>query len=119
MTKLFYPVNYYINKQMTKLKERQNKKLDSLITMEKNIQGVLENNPNNLISNLTGKTSSDTEIEILIYGLKHGIATRTFEAKMIVIAENIWNHIEKKDYVTFWLNGKGLKLHWKPLLTLI
>ena len=119
MTKLFYPVNCYINKQMTKLKERQNKKLDSLITMEKNMQGGLENNPNNLISNLTGKTSSDTEIEILIYGLKHDIATRTFEAKMIVIAENIWNQIEKKDYVTFWLNGKELKLHWKPLLTLI
>ena len=53
------------------------------------MQGGLENNPNNLISNLTGKTSSDTEIEILIYGLKHDIATRTFEAKMIVIAENI------------------------------
>ena len=46
---------------MTRLKERQNKKLDGLI-VEKNIQDGLQKNPNNLISNLTGKTFSDIEI---------------------------------------------------------
>ena len=40
---------------MTKVKERQNKKLGGLI-VEKNIQSDLQNNPNNLISNLTGET---------------------------------------------------------------
>ena len=52
---------------MTRVKERQNKELDGLI-VEKNIQDGLQNNPNNLISNLTGKTLSDTEREILKYG---------------------------------------------------
>ena len=54
---------------MTKVKERQNEKLGGLI-VEKNIQDNLQNNRNNLISNLTGKTLSDTEIEILIVHLK-------------------------------------------------
>ena len=57
--------------------------------MEKNIQDGLKNNPNNLISNVTGKTLSDTEIERLKYGLKHGFATCPSEVEMIVIAENI------------------------------
>ena len=59
-----YSVNCYINKQMTKVKEQQNKKLDGLI-VEKSIQDNLQNNPHNLITNLIGKMLSDTEIEIL------------------------------------------------------
>ena len=78
---------------MTTVKERQNKKLDGLI-VEKNVQDGLENNPNNLISNLTDKTLSDTETEILKYGFKHGIATRPSEVEMIVISENIRDQIE-------------------------
>ena len=53
---------------MTRVKEQQNKKLDSSI-VEKNIQDGLQYNLNNLISNLTGKTLLDTENEILRYGL--------------------------------------------------
>ena len=80
---------------MTRVKERQNKKLAGLI-VEKNMQDGLQNNPNNLINNLTGKTLSYTETEILKYGLKHGIATRPSEEEVIVIAANIWDLIEQK-----------------------
>ena len=71
-----------------------------IAVVEKNIQDGLQNNPNNLISNLTGKALSDTEIEILKYGLKHGIATRPSEEEMIVIAENTGIKLNKKDCVT-------------------
>ena len=64
--------------------------------MEKNTRESLQNNLNNLISNLTGKALSDTEIEILNYGLKHGITARPSQIEMIVIAETIWDEIEKK-----------------------
>ena len=73
---------------MTKVKELQNKKLGRLI-VEKNIQDNLQNNPNILINNLTDKTLSDTEIEILKYGLKDDIATHPSEIEIIAIAENI------------------------------
>ena len=93
---------------MTRVKERQNKKLDGLI-MEKNIQDGLQNNPNNLISNLTGKTLSDTETEILKYGLKHSIATRPSEEEMIVIAENIWDQIEQKGFCNHFMKRERVK----------
>ena len=63
---------------LTRVKERQNKKLDGLI-VEENIHDGLQNNTNNLISNLIGKTLADTEIEILKYGLNHCISTRPSE----------------------------------------
>ena len=47
-----------------------------------------------MITNLTGRILSDTEVEILKCGLKHGIATRPSESDMMIIAENIWNQIE-------------------------
>ena len=93
---------------MTRVKERQNKKLDSLI-VEKNIQDGLQNNPNNLISNLTGKTLSDTGIEILKYDLKHGIATRPSEEEMIVIAENTWDQIGQKGLCNHLMKRERVK----------
>ena len=54
----------------------------------------LYNNPNNLITNLTGRILSDIEVEILKCGFKHGIATRPNEPEVMVIAENIWDQIE-------------------------
>ena len=93
---------------MTRVKERQNKKLDGLI-VEKNTQDGLQNSPNNLISNLTGKTLSDTEIEILKYGLKHGIATRPSEVEMIVITENIWDQIEQKGLCNHFVKRERVK----------
>ena len=49
---------------MAKVKEQESKKVDGLIG-KKNIQGCLQNNPNKLISNLTGKPLSDSDIEII------------------------------------------------------
>ena len=90
-----------------KVKERQ-KKLDGLI-VEKNIQDSLRNNPNNLISNLTGKTLSDTEIKILKYGLKHGIATGQSEEEMVVIAKNIWDQIKQKGLCNHFMKWERVK----------
>ena len=102
-------VNCYINKQMKRVKERQNKKLDGLI-VEKNIQDSPQNNLNSLISNLTSKALSDTEIKIPKYGLKHRIATGPSEVEiMIVIAENIWDQIEQKGLCNHFMKRERVK----------
>ena len=88
-------VNCYINKKMTTVKKQQKKKLDGLI-FKKTIQDCVQNSSNILIINLIGKTLLDTEIEVLKYDLKHGVATSLSEVGMIVTAENIWNQIEQK-----------------------
>ena len=80
---------------MTTVKKQQKKKLDGLI-FKKTIQDCVQNSSNILIINLIGKTLLDTEIEVLKYDLKHGVATRLSEVGMIVTAENIWNQTEQK-----------------------
>ena len=62
---------------------------------EKKMKDGLHNNPNDLITYLTGRILSDVEVEILKCGLKHGIATRPSEPEMMVIAENIWDQTER------------------------
>ena len=62
-----------------------------------------------IISETQIKTLSDTEIEILKYGLKHGIATRPSEVEMIVIAENIWDQIEQKGLCNHFMKRERVK----------
>lgn len=62
--------------------------------MRRQTYSGLQNNPNNLIDNLTSKTLSDTEIERLKYGLKNVLATRPSEVEIVVIAKNIWDQTE-------------------------
>ena len=70
--------------------------MDALI-VEKKIKDGINQNPNKLITNLTRKQLTDEEIEILKVGLKHGIASRPRESEMIVIAEDIWDQIQRLD----------------------
>ena len=67
---------------------RHERKFNNLI-MEKRVQEGISNNPNNLITNLTNITLSNNEIEILKYGLKHGVATHSRELEMIVIMDDM------------------------------
>ena len=57
----------------------------------------MNNNPNNLITKLTGRVLSDFEPETIECGLKHGIATRPSEPERMVIVGNIWHQIEYDD----------------------
>ena len=72
------------------------KKFDTLL-FDKRMQDGLSNNPNTLINNLAGFELTDDEVEILKYGLKHGIAIRPKESEMIVIAEDIWHQMEARN----------------------
>ena len=100
-----YSVNCYTHKRMTRVKERQTKKLDGLIA-EKNIQDGIQNNPNNLISSLIGKMLSDTEIGILKYRLKHATALRAFTYFHIDIYDKQYYHDKKKMNIIKQLSEK-------------
>ena len=69
-----YSINRHIENLMNKIKKRHSKKLDALISKKK-MKDRLDNNPNDLITSLTGRILSDIEVKILKCGLKHGIAT--------------------------------------------
>ena len=63
--------------------------------LEKRLCGCTQRNPNKIITNLTNITLTQDEISVLELGLKHGVLLRPKEPKMIAIAENIYEQIEK------------------------
>ena len=91
-----YSVKRLSSLQSERIKKRHQKKMDALM-VEKKIKDGINQNPNELITNLTGRQLTDEEIEILKVGLKHGIASRPRESEMIVMAEDIWDQIQRLD----------------------
>ena len=91
-----YSVKRLSSLQSERIEKRHQKKMDALI-VEKKIKDGINQNLNELITNLTGRQLTDEEIEILKVGLKHGIASRPRESEMIVIAEDIWDQIQRLD----------------------
>ena len=60
-----YSINRDIENLMNKIKKRHSKKLDVSIFEKKKMKYGLHNNPNDLITDLTGKILLDVEVESL------------------------------------------------------
>ena len=67
-------INIVITKYIGKVQQTHKKKLDNLFEKKQQEDG-LETNPNNIIWNLTSRTLSKEQYEVLSYGLNHGLAT--------------------------------------------
>ena len=93
---------------MNKIIKWHRKKLDALI-FKKKMKDGLQNNPNDLITNVTGRILWDIEGEILKCGLKHGIITPSNEPEIVVIAENIWDQIENNGVCENLMKKEGAK----------
>ena len=64
-----YSINIVITKYIDKNQRTHKKKLDNLFKKKQQEDG-LETNPNNIIWNLTSRTLSNEEYEVLHYGLR-------------------------------------------------
>ena len=91
-----YCVSRLLITEESVITNRHNNKLDKLI-VEKRMKDGISSNPNDVITNLSGKALSGSDVEVLKLGLKHGIALRPREEEMIVIAESIWDQICSKN----------------------
>ena len=67
-------INIVITKYIGKVQQTHKKKLDNLFEKKQQEDG-LETNPINIIWNLTSRTLSKEQYEVLSYGLNHGLAT--------------------------------------------
>ena len=61
-------------KKLNNDSQRYEQKYNKLLR-EHSILTSITNNPNNIITNLTGETLSSDEEYVLRFGLKHGLAT--------------------------------------------
>ena len=55
----------------------------------------IKNNPNEIITNLTGDELTTEKASILRFGLKHNLTTRPSETQIIATAESIWDQLER------------------------
>ena len=93
---IVFSVNRLQSNICKKTKFRHQKKLDALIINKRVLDGIAPN-PNSIITNLTDFELTETEIKVLRLGLKHGVLLRPKESEMIVIAEDIWHQINRKN----------------------
>ena len=93
-----YSIIRLIDQEATKTTKRHQKKLDALI-VNKRIRDGVKQNPNALITNLTGNELSPDEVEILNLGIRYGIATRPTEEEMVCVMEDVWEQISKKNLI--------------------
>ena len=69
------------------------KKHDALIVNKRIITGI-KKNPYNVITNLSTFKLTEDEIEVLNFGLKHGVLTRPKESEMVATMEYVWEQID-------------------------
>ena len=93
---IIFSINRLLKSEMAKVKTRHNKKMDNLLSLRQAIDGLQEN-PHDVILNLSGQDLSDNQIDVLKLGLRHGFATRPNELEMMSISEDLWDQINKLD----------------------
>jgi hypothetical protein len=76
--------------------ERHEQKFRRLLREHSILTGI-ENNPNNIINNLTRENLTAEEEHVLRFGIKHGLATRPKESDIIASAESIWEQLKRKN----------------------
>ena len=92
---LKYHAQRLSDKKLLEVAKRHERKFTSLLHEHKILTG-LTNNPNDIITNLTGDTITKEEESILQFGLKHGLATRPKESDIIATAESIWEQLDRE-----------------------
>ena len=85
-----------MNSKLLSVSQRHERKFNSLLR-EHAISTGIKNNPNEIITNLTGDTLTQKEESILRFGLKHNLATRPNESQMIASAESIWEQLQRQN----------------------
>ena len=88
------PINQSVLKDKKKIIKHHRKKLDSLIK-EKNKENNIHENPNLVVTILSGHNLLNEELSILKSGFKHGLVTRPNKSNILSYADDIWKQIEK------------------------
>ena len=93
---IIYSINNAQSKRNAVTSARHQKKHHALI-VNKRITDGIKKNPNNVITNLTRFELTDDEVEVLNFGLKHGVLSRPKESEMVATMEYVWEQIDNNN----------------------
>ena len=102
---IIFSTNRLLYREKNKISQRHAKKFQRLMDM-KTAADKLENNPNEVIVNLSGQKLTPEQTEVLILGLRHGLATRPNSLEMMAVSEDIYDQLDKKN---IWKEGLFVK----------
>ena len=89
-----FSINRLLGNEKNKVTARHERKLNTLIELKQTADAI-EENPNDTIINLSGRTLSSDEINVLKLGLRHGIATRPNQFEIMAVSEDVWDQISR------------------------
>ena len=89
-----FSINRLLGNEKSKVTARHERKLNTLIELKQTADAI-EENPNDTIINLSGRTLSPDEINVLKLGLRHGIATRPNQFEIMAVSEDVWDQISR------------------------
>ena len=81
-----------MDKKIIIASQHHERKFKSLLREHSILTGITDN-PNDIITNLTGQTLTKERESILRFGLKHNLATRPKETVIIATAESNWEQL--------------------------
>ena len=93
-----FSIRRLVDNARVKIKQRHDKKLDKLIVEKALLDGTTRN-PNKLITNLTEEILTKEEIEVLTFGMNHGIALRPREEDILPVMEGFYERIKQMDVI--------------------
>ncbi len=113
--KLKYNAQRPMDKKLLSTSLRHQRKFQSLLREHSILTGI-KNNPNLIITNLTGDQLTNEEETILRFGLKHNLATRPNETEVIANAESIWDQLKRQNLLPdSFIKQQKIKNAIKPL----
>ena len=91
---LRYTIDNVIEKMEKQVSIKHEKKMQALKREKSTIDGLTPN-PNVIVTNLSDRTLSNDEYEILAYGLNHGLHKRPKENDVLASSESVFKQLTK------------------------
>ena len=93
-----YSINYVLSRFSDDVTKRHKRKYENLLNVKYKKEGI-QNNPNNIIWNLSSRNLSNEEYDVLLFGLSHGIATKCSTKDVIPAVEAIWDQLQRNNLI--------------------
>ena len=93
-----YSINCIISKYVAEVKSRHARKCNCLLN-KNNAENGIQSNPNNVVWNLSSRSLTNEEYNVLSYGLNNGLATSLSCNCRLISMESVWDQLTRNNFL--------------------
>ena len=93
-----YSINCIISKYIAEVKSRHARKYNCLLN-KNNAENGIQSNPNNVVWNLSSRSLTNEEYNVLSYGLNNGLATSLSCNYRLISMESVWDQLTRNNFL--------------------